>query len=226
MLLHFMAEVLKDDDLVPVHRFPQVRYSVRAFTLMAFFCFAMADFLTGCAAYRIPSIVPPAASVLSRTRQLTVGIERANDLVSDQNRYACAFASQQALIDALRKRDAFKRVDFLDRYSTTRPDIILKDVYIGTFDYLNEPYLLVATAGIIPQPSLQPYLLEFKIVNRGGTLVKSVNLREDYSSLEGWVAIPLRFFPGWSGEPASKQIVVARFACDVEKAVSEVAKAK
>ena len=185
---------------------------------------ATAALLSGCVAYHIPTA--PAASTASRVpaRQLTLGIERSQRKSSAQypSRPCTSVASQEELITALRARGFFKEVDFVDRLSTP-PDLVVKDAFMGTYRNAYDSLALVLSLGIIPQPRKTPYLLEFQLADRAGTVVSTINTEEEDPSIVGWVALPMKLHSEWSGKKIDREIVTGRFAAQIEKAAGAFA---
>jgi len=181
--------------------------------------FAAAALLSGCVAYHIPMVPPAPAASRVHARQLTLGIERSQRNTSQQypSLHCTSLASQEELIAALRARAFFKEVDFVDRLSSP-PDLVIKDAFMGTYRNSYDSLPLVLSLGIIPQSRKTPYLLEFKLADRSGTVVSTINTEEEDPSVIGWVALPMKLNSEWSGKKMDPEVVLGRFAAEIEKA--------
>lgn len=168
--------------------------------------------------YHIPSVPPASAAHALRARQLTLGIERTQRNTSHQHpTLACtSLGSQQELIAALRARGVFKEVNFVDRLPSP-PDLVLKDAFMGTYHPVYEPLVTMLSLGLVPQTQKRPYLLEYQLADRTGAVVSTVQTEEEDPSVIGWVALPMKLHPEWSGKRVDSAIIMGRFAADIEK---------
>ena len=192
-----------------------------ALRLKVVLCIVTVGFLSACAAHRIPSVSSPSTAIKAHTSQLTLGVERERrDLCQDYNRRGKPFASEQEVVDALRKRGSFKQVDFLDRLSSA-PDIVMKDSYFGTFHHFYEPMIQTLTLWVIPLVGSTPYVSEFELTDKRGNLICDVNHKREDTFVAGWVAFPMMLSPHWSAKEVNRKVVIDRFAADVEEAAGK-----
>lgn len=139
-------------------------------------------------------------------RHLTLGVERSSLKKGD-------FALEH-FVEALQKARIFKEVFFLP--SEKSPDLLLSSFIhdyppIGQGFQCFEPYLLVATAGLVPAICEGTHSLSFQLQERAG--IRKIVVREGFiqKSVEGWAAVALNASPEWKREGAYEDFLALLF---------------
>jgi hypothetical protein len=178
-----------------------------------------AAMLPACTVNRIPQGSAPSPAVVARTGRLTLGIERTPSTRQHPGYYK-TYAANDELLAALRRRHAFREVDFLDRLSSP-PDLIMKNSYCGTYHHFYEPMLQTLTFGIIPLNGKTPYISEFTLATANGTMICDVQEEHEDPFVSGCLVYPMALSPRWTAGNIDRKAVLDRFAADVERAAYE-----